>query len=152
MFIIFTLLCSVLGFYPIKKSPPGRSLCQKTKYISSALPLLLPDIIPVPQSRRPAKHIPDRFSLSSGPICRINRFPYNGGIPVRATGSAVRPDCSQVITALTMLFPHTIRELSENTSVREVLSCSTHCFLNTSLLYLKNEECQQKITSCQGSW
>ena len=61
-------------------------------------------------------YIPTQF------ILRFNSFPYNGGIPVRVnqichpylSSDSFRPDCSQVIAPLTLLFPRTFRKLSES--------------------------------------
>ena len=89
---------------------------------------------------------PAYASGSSGFVLRFNRFPYNGGIPVRVNQfwhscllqicpDSFRPDCSQVIASLTMLFPHTIRKLSESTPVMEVLSCSSHWLFSIRFYY-----------------
>ena len=95
-------------------------LCQITlsedEAVSSALPLLLPDISGL------SVLSPAYASLPSGFTSRFNRFPYNGGIPVRVnqichpylSSDSFRPDCSQVIAPLTLLFPRTFRKLSES--------------------------------------
>ena len=100
-------------------------LCQITlsedEAVSSALPLLLPDISGL------SVLSPAYASLPSGFTSRFNRFPYNGGIPVRVnqichpylSSDSFRPDCSQVIAPLTLLFPRTFRKLSES------MSCSS---------------------------
>ena len=68
------------------KKPPDRLLCQKAKNICSVLPLLLPDyfrsLYPVVRQFL-SQMMP--FCTGTKIFCRINRFPDNGGIPVRVT-------------------------------------------------------------------
>ena len=117
-------------------------LCQITlsedEAVSSALPLLLPDISGL------SVLSPAYASLPSGFTSRFNRFPYNGGIPVRVnqichlylSSDSFRPDCSQVIASLTLLFPRTARKLSESIAVLEVLSCSSLWLFSIRFYYI----------------
>lgn len=89
-----------------KRLPTDHSV--RRRNIFSALPLLLP-VFPVSHPCRPQTpdvpaHLP-RLTAAQCPdtsisIRRINRFPYNGGIPVRVTRSRFHPDCSQVMASL----------------------------------------------------
>ena len=101
--------------YRTKKRPLSDYSVRRRRF-SSALPLLLPDISGL------SVLSPAYASLPSGFTSRFNRFPYNGGIPVRVnqichpylSSDSFRPDCSQVIAPLTLLFPRTFRKLSES--------------------------------------
>ena len=101
---------------------PDRLLCQKTKYslrVTTSFTGIFRSLIPVVHifegRSRSSLQAFQRCDVGALPLIspslsavrcpdtsllRINRFPYNGGIPVRVTHLRFLPDCSQVMASL----------------------------------------------------